>query len=191
MAALWKLADSASDTLMHDLDCLSESDYRSAESTFVGFIVARDEQYLSDPNYEFFQVQADSFGTASDQAFFAFAKSSMYRKHSWVWEEQFSDAGWCTRLSSPEIVNGYFTAETLMNTAAPDYRWWIEPRLRWIDSSLHRSNCICESRNEAIKGLTKSIARVTQGHPLRASLEATLAAVRRKEVGTRYTCHTE
>jgi len=191
MAEAWKLADSASDSLMASLDCLTESDYHIAESTFVGFIVSREEQYLSDPNYDFFHGQADSFGTASDRAFFAFAKTNMYRKHSWVWEEQFSDAGWCTRLSSPEIVNGYFTAETLMISHAPEYRWWLEPRLRWIDSSLNRSNCVCDTRNEAIKGLTGSIARVPQGHPLRASLESTLAAVRRKEQGTRYSCQTE
>lgn len=191
MAELWKVADSASDSLMTNLDCLTESDYQLAESTFVGFVVSREEQYLSDPNYEFFQTQADSFGTASDRAFYAFAKTNMERKHSWVWEEQFSDAGWCTRLSSPEIVNSYFAAETLMNTQASEYRWWLEPRLRWVDTSLFRSNCVCDSRNEAIKGLTRSISRVPQGHPLRASLEATLAAVRRKGEGTRYSCQTE
>lgn len=191
MAELWKIAASASDTLMTNLDCLTESDYHLAESSFVGFVVSREEQYLSDPNYEFFQGQADSFGTESDRTFYAFAKANMYRKHSWVWEEQFSDAGWCTRLSSPEIVNGYFAAETLMNSKAPEYRWWLEPRLRWVDTSLFRSNCVCDTRNEAIQGLSRSIARLPQGHPLRASLEATLAAVRRKEDGTRYSCHTE
>ncbi|MEK7393027.1 MAG: hypothetical protein AAB214_10720 [Fibrobacterota bacterium] len=191
MAELWKLADSASEALMDSLDCLTESDYHLAESSFKGFIVSREEQYLSDPDYEFFQSLADSFGLANDKAFFQFAKKNMYRKHSWEWEEQFSDAGWCVRLSSPEIVEGYLAAEILMTAEASEYRWWIEPRLRWIDSSLHRSNCVCDSQREAITGLNRSILRVPQSHPLRKSLEATLVSMRNKNDDVRFSCHTE
>lgn len=191
MASLWKLSDSASSELMRDIDCLSESDFHLAETTFAGYILARDEQYLSDPNFEYFQGQADSFGTANDKAFFAFANQFMYRKNAWVWEEQNSDVDWCTRLNTPAIVDGYLKAESLMTTQAPEYRWWLEPRLLGLDTTLRAEKCLCDSRDEAVQGLTESIGRVPVGHPLRATLEAVLASVRRKDSKIRFKCHLE
>lgn len=191
MAKLWKLADSASGELMRDIDCLTESDFHYAETAFVGHVVARDEQYLSDPNFEYFQGQADSFGTANDKAFFSFANQFMYRKNAWVWEEQNSDVDWCTRLSAPTIVDGYLQAESLMTTLAPEYRWWLEPRLLGVDTTLRVEKCVCDSRDEAVQGLSESIGRVPVGHPLRATLEAVLASVRRKDSKMRFKCHLE
>lgn len=191
MAKLWKLGDSASGELMRDIDCLSESDFGNAETGFEGYILARDEQYLADPNFEYFQGQADSFGTANDKAFFAFANQFMYRKNAWVWEEQNSDVDWCTRLSAESIVDGYFKAETLISEKAPEYRWWLESRLRGADTTLRAETCVCDSRDEAVQGLTESIGRVPVGHPLRTTLETVLASVRRKDSKIRFKCHME
>lgn len=191
MAELWRLADSASDSLMNRLDCLTESDYERAQTTFVGHVVSRDDQYLSDPWYEFFQIQADSFGTASDRAFFAFAKEYMYRKRAWVWEEQSSDVDWCTRIGSPSIVDGYFKAESLSVNDAPEYRWWLESRLAEVDSFRLQPSCVCETRKGAQKGLKRSIERVPDEHPLRKALETSLAAIDRNDPSAHFSCHIE
>jgi len=176
MEPLWKLAVAAQDTLAGCIETMTDSDYAQAETLMVGHFLSRDDIVLVEPYADSFVNFADRKGLPEDKAFFGFLKNhrSEYRSRHWSWDLQIGDNEWCMRMGSAAIVDDYFAAESLLKAFPGKYDWWIQPELRELENSTLAGD-VCESRKAALDGLAHSIARLPKDHPLRKTLEATLA----------------
>lgn len=179
MEELWRVADTAADRLESALQGLTGRDFFLASRAMELHVVANDEQIMAHPDLDSFLAMARRSGLPQDVRFFEFVQTHLGQfRLLWNWDEPYCDGCFCTRLESPEVVDGYFAAETLLAKNGSAYAWWVRPRLESALAQIPGFSETCADKATTIAGLEASLRRVQAKHPLRAALDSALRRVR-------------